>query len=167
MKHKDVKKKLILYLDGELPENEMKEISEHLSTCFECSRQRDLFVSIWNSEDVRQKPVVPPFIWTRLEARIREYEQTSKWNYNLKKAISYVSMHPVSLAASIIAIAVGIFVGTLTFRQQDFGNPSLREKSQIQSSSLTATDEFKLNLFDLVPRNELGSELVDKAETKE
>ena len=159
MKHKDVKKKLLLYLDGELPEKEMKEISKHLSTCFECSRQRDLLASIWTPEDMRQKPVVPPFIWTRLEARIREYEQTSKWNHNLKKAISYVSMHPVSLAASIIAVAVGIFVGTLTYHVQD-------SKSQIQSSSLTTADEFKLNLFDLVPRNELGSELVDKVETK-
>ena len=158
MKHKDVEKKLLLYLDSELTNKEMKEINEHLSTCAECSRQRDLLASIWNSENVRQKPEVPPFLWTRIEASIKEYEQTFR-SHILMKSIRYVSMHPVSMAASIIAVATGIFVGTLTFHQQNM-------KPQIQRLSPYAADEFKLNLFDLVPRNELGSELVNTVETQ-
>lgn len=159
MRHKEVQEKLLLYLDNELADKEMKQVSEHLSACPECSRERDLLASVWNTEDVRQKEALSPFVWTRLEACIKEYDQTSGRKRSLKKIMRYVSIHPIGAAASVIAVAFGIYIGTAAFHEQ-------ASKYRIQSSSYTVTDELKLNLFDLVPYDTPGSELVGRIEAQ-
>lgn len=157
MKHKEVKSKLILYLDGELTPYEMKEIDLHLSSCPECAGQRDLLKSAWKSESPAQKAVPSPFLWTRVQARIAEYEQSSGLTPYFKQAARYVSAHPVSVAASIAAIVLGIFLGTPSVHEQ-------RHTGDMQNASLYVTSEFDLNIFDLVPRNALGSAIVNGAE---
>lgn len=159
MRHKQVRSKLILYLDGELTGKEMNEISTHLLSCTECARQRDRIQSLWKSESALQRETPSPFIWTKLQAFIEEYEQRPGLIRYLKEAARYISVHPISVAASIAAIVLGIFLGT----------PSLHEQNltpRVQSASLYVTSEFDLNIFNLVPRNALGSALVNGGEPK-
>ena len=159
MRHEDVEANLILYLDRELTEEEMKRIDVHLSSCAECARKRDLLHSVWKSESVAEKQEPPPFLWTRLEARIAEYEQSSGLTRYFKRAARFISVHPISVAASIAAIVLGIFLGTPSVHEQNL-------TPRVQSASLYVTSEFDLNIFDLVPRNALGSALVNGGEPK-
>ncbi len=159
MRHEDVEANLILYLDRELTEKEMKRIDVHLLSCAECARKRDLLQSAWKSESIAETQGPSPFLWTRLEARIAEYEQSSSLTRYFKRTARYISAHPINVAASIAAILLGIFLGTPSLHEQNL-NPRVR------SASLYATSEFDLNIFDLVPRNALGSALVNGGEQK-
>ncbi|MFZ0456477.1 MAG: zf-HC2 domain-containing protein [Ignavibacteriaceae bacterium] len=158
MKHKDIKSKLILYLDGELPEKEMEEIKLHLDDCAECTSKRDLIVSHWKKENIKQE-LPSPFLWTKIEARIKEYEQTSKFIWDFKEAFRFVVMHPVTTAIAVIAIAAGIYLGTPAVNRQSTGH-------QMQTSSLNISEDFELNVFRIVPDNELGSSIVNPKQTR-
>ncbi len=154
MAHEDVRERLILYLDGDLPEGVAKEIAGHLSSCPECTRRRDLLQSVWEREEFRERPAPSPFLWTRLEARIREYENRSAVSKRLSWTARYVLLHPVSVAASIVALVVGIYLGTPS-------SPQYHHVSRSGGTSQYVANEFDLNVFDLVPRDVLGSSFLN------
>ncbi len=78
MKCNDLHKKLIFYLEAELPEEETKQIQQHLNECEECS----LFLEDMKktlgiiATDKIQK--TDPFFHTRLKAKMEKQAKTGK-----------------------------------------------------------------------------------------
>lgn len=65
-----VQKNLIFFLEGELPETEMKAFQEHLNSCSECAlfaEEMKLTLSILDSE---KNPDINPFFYTRVKAKL-------------------------------------------------------------------------------------------------
>ena len=75
MKCNTIHKKLIFYLDGELPPQEMENIKNHLSECDECAAFAEELVKT-QAILTAEKSIEPnPFFYTRLKAKM-EAEET-------------------------------------------------------------------------------------------
>ena len=149
--HRHIQKNLLLYLDVELQGSEMQEIREHLSTCAACSEEYELLKSLWKREGKPAAIQPPPYLWTRLAARIREYEQSPIWLWDVRALFGRISSHPISSMAVVLALAAGIYLGM----------PQSSDQSrEMYKQSLAVRDELGLDLFEIVPPDALGSEIV-------
>ena len=153
MIHTHIQEKLLLYLDGNLPEYEMQQIREHLSTCSDCAERNKALVSVWQSESKLEKFTPSPFLWTRLQAQIKEYEQTPVFVWDLKKIFQGITIRPYPALAVIAAIVFGIYLGTPR-------EPQRYEHTQSISQLVSASEELGLDQFDVIPPGALGSTLV-------
>ena len=70
MKCKAIHKKLIFYLDGELPQEEMEQVRQHILTCQLCAAfagEMEKTMGIIEQEKVTEEN---PFFYTRIKARL-------------------------------------------------------------------------------------------------
>ena len=160
MKHTLVQQTLLLYLDGNLPNDEMQQIREHLSTCSDCSRQLDALASVWQSETRHERLSLSPFLWTKLQAQIEEYEQTPAFIGNIKRVLQGFRARSVPALAVCVAIAVGVYLGTPRGSQW-------REKDQLVIQPAGIADELGLDQFDVMPPGTLGSTLVEMSRAEQ
>ena len=70
MKCNDLHKKLIFYLEADLPENELKQIDLHLSECTECSLFLEDMKKTLGIIETDKIQKTDPFFYTRLKARM-------------------------------------------------------------------------------------------------
>jgi len=159
MTHTEIQQQLLLYLDSELPDKDMHQIREHLSTCADCAQRRDELASVWQSESRLEKVKPSLFLWTRLQARIKEYEQTPAFVWDLKKILQAIPAHPLPAVGVIAAIVVGIYIGTPR-ESQKYGH------RQPANRSSAAVDELGLDQFDVIPPGALGTTLVKISNTR-
>ena len=153
MIHKEIQEQLLLYIDGELPDEEMHQIRDHLSACAVCAQRRDELASLWRSETRSDKVKPSPFLWTRLQARIKEYEQTPAFAWDLKRSMQRIPLRPFPALAVIAAIVVGIYIGKPR-------EPGRDERAQSVSQLVGSADELGLDQFDVIPPGALGTTLV-------
>lgn len=78
MKCKTLHKKLIFFLDGELPEKETQEIRIHLNECADCAAFAEEMKKTLGIIQVEKSPEVNPFFYTRLKARMENEEAREK-----------------------------------------------------------------------------------------
>ena len=154
MTHSEIQQQLLRYLDGDLPDETMRQIGEHLRTCPICAERHSVLESVWLSESRLEKMKPPPFLWTRLQARIKEYEHTPVFSRDLKKILQGVLVHPFPTLAVIAAIVVGIYIGTPR-ESQRYGH------GQLAGQPSAKVEDLGLDQFDVVPPSALGRSLVD------
>jgi len=159
MTHTEIQQQLLLYLDSELPDKDMHQIREHLSACADCAQRRDELASVWQSESRLEKVKPSPFLWTRLQARFKEYEQTPAFVWDLKNILQGIPVRPFPALAVIVAIVVGIYIGTPR-------EPGRDERAQSVSQLVGSADELGLDQFDVIPPGSLGSTLVKISKTQ-
>jgi len=154
MTHSEIQQHLLRYLDGDLPDEKMRQIREHLSTCPVCAERHTVLASLWLSESRLEKVKPSPFLWTRLQARIEEYEQTPAFVRDLKKILQGVLVHPFPTLAVIAAIVMGIYIGTPRQSQR-------HADGQLVGQASAKVEDLGLDQFDVVPPSALGRSLVE------
>lgn len=154
MTHTDVQERLLLYLDGDLPEEQIQRMREHLSDCTKCARQRDLLAGTWLPEIKRSKLQPSPVLWTKLIERIEEYEHIPAFLRGAKGALQTVMVRPIAIPAAIAALLLGMYLGT---------PPDQNRNSQPPSSTqpVASGDDLGLDQFDVIPPAALGSALLN------
>lgn len=70
MKCKKIHKKLIFFIEGDLPENEAQEVKVHLNGCAHCSAFAEDLKKTLGIIQTEKSPEVNPFFYTRLKARM-------------------------------------------------------------------------------------------------
>ena len=123
------------------------------------SERRDVLAAVWQTEKRMERTKPSPFLWTRLQARIKEYEQALVFVWNLKSAMQGITMQPLSILAIVGAIIVGIYLGTPRKSQGYIGG-----RSNIQLAGVG--DELGLDKFDLIPPGTLGKTVVNMYNTQ-
>ncbi len=74
MKCEKLHKKLIFFLDGDLPEKELQEINSHLNECTDCAAFAEDMKKTLEIIQEEKSPEVNPFFYTRLKARMENEE---------------------------------------------------------------------------------------------
>jgi len=154
MKHKTVKRKLLRYLDNDLPEGEFKAVRQHLSTCPECSNYLQQLEKIWFTEQPVTPIEVPPFLWTRLSVRLESKSQSP-----ITKRVTTTMSQFISKAWVPAAIVITIFSGILF--GSEMHNNNLKDKN-----GTIAEQEFGLDYFSLTPPGYMGENITDFNATK-
>jgi anti-sigma factor RsiW len=152
MKHKHIQKRLLLYLDGELPRWEMNKIRAHLSECSSCYRQAELLKSLWKLDSLPARELPPPFLWAKLKIRI---EQNSQSFQSVKNWSTRLIPLSVRIAAALTAILLGVYLASPTKGNQFSESSSPNELKAF-------AQEFRLDMFDIAPSGTLGSGLFGK-----
>ena len=78
MKCKKLHKKLIFFLEGDLPEREANEVAVHLDECDRCAAFAVELKKTLNIIDQERSPEVNPFFYTRLKASMEEQEEAKR-----------------------------------------------------------------------------------------
>jgi anti-sigma factor RsiW len=110
MECKALHKKMIFFLDGELPAAEMEQIKKHLSECSECAAFAEEMRKTLEVLASEKTPEVNPFFYTRLKAKMEN--QASVQRERLKKPILAKALQPAFFTLLLLAgIYTGIKIG--------------------------------------------------------
>jgi predicted anti-sigma-YlaC factor YlaD len=104
MKCKQIQSELIFYLEGDLNIEKRKEIKSHLSECETCKNLAGNLNSSLRIIDKEKELKVNPYIYTRIQERINNYERRPSAFITSATRI----LRPVFVSAIII---LGIFAG--------------------------------------------------------
>ncbi|SHF52926.1 Putative zinc-finger [Mariniphaga anaerophila] len=78
MKCKTLHKKLIFFLEGDLPDKEQKEVREHLEHCADCAAFAQEMKKTLGILELEKSPEVTPFFYTRVKARLENQEEKAE-----------------------------------------------------------------------------------------
>jgi len=110
MKCKTLHKKIIFFLEEELPADEMEQMKYHLSVCNDCNAFAEEMAKMLAVLQTEKAPSVNPFFYTRLKAKI-ENLSNSKIRYN-KNPFFVKILQPALFSVLLIAgIYSGIKIG--------------------------------------------------------
>jgi len=155
--HAEIRKDLLSFLAGELPEKRQETVRLHLSQCPECSRYLEILAKAWNAESVERPPVPLSLSWENLIQRIQEREREGEVGHarglrfrplSVRRLVAF----PIAL---FLAIATGIYIGTPT----GTGTTSTTGTSQALSGG--KIEAFGLELFNVLPPGSLVESLAN------
>ena len=158
--HVEIRKDLLSFLAGELPEKRRETVRLHLSQCPECSRYLRILAKAWNPESVERPPVPLSLSWESLVQRIQEDERKSRIGRARGFRIRPLSArHLVASAAFpialFLAIVIGIYIGTPTVA----GTASTTDTLQALPGG--KIEAFGLELFTVLPPGSLVESLAN------
>jgi anti-sigma factor RsiW len=108
MRCKDIEKKLIFFLEGELQEQEQKMVSEHIGHCEGCTAKLQYLKGSLLIFEAEKAIEVKPFLYTRIKARMEPRQQTvRRW-----------VLAPLAVASILVmGLLIGSVAGRLTVQQ--------------------------------------------------
>ncbi len=103
MKCKAIHKKLIFFLENELPEKEMEDIRLHLAGCHECAAFADYMKNSLNVIGQERNPDINPFFYTRVKARLE--------NQAVKESPTPLLARILQPAVFTLLLLAGVYAG--------------------------------------------------------
>ncbi len=140
MNHKTIKKKLLRYLDDELPQRERSEIDAHLQDCQACREDFKYFKTLWQPDNPVEPVIPPPFLWTRISTRLKE-ETKRSFAIKAKNKLPAVLRPVMTAVVLLFTVWAGIQLG-------NFMTIPLSDQSDFAQQT---ADSFGLNYFEVLP----------------
>lgn len=100
---KKLNKKLLDYIDNNLPESESNEINAHLAECEECYKLFKKLQKTWGNMKEEKIPY-QPFFYTRLKSRMEKRYKKAEGFQKLQRLILQPAMY-------FVILGFGIFIG--------------------------------------------------------
>ncbi len=119
MKCKTIHKKLIFFLEGDLPEAEMQKIKAHITGCADCEafvREMKKTLAVVQMETPAQ---VTPWFYTRLKARMEKQEEAERQHAGF--SIWEKVLQPVLFTIMLLA---GVYTGIEIGKEATTGIPA-------------------------------------------
>ena len=156
MKHKSIQKKMLRYLDDDLPEGEKVNVQRHLESCRTCREDLKAVESMWATEQPIERQAAPPFLWTRIAARLQaEAEQRFFKGFNM---FVHLALRPVLTVVVLFFIFFsGIKLGNLI-------TGSTGDVTEISAES--ATDNFGMSYFEILPPGSIDAHALALTESE-
>lgn len=140
MNHEKIKKKLLLYIDGDLPESEMSLMREHINICPDCKETLRKLSGVWNMDNNIEHIAPSPYLWTKLESKINNLEQNE--NYSLKE-LTRSFLRPVLIGVIFfMIIALGYMQGNSISNSTDINMDSVYKEKIADIFYLDKLDRF-------------------------
>lgn len=110
MNCKNLHKKLIFFLEGDLSKYESEQVQLHLSDCEDCRLFLNEMKKTLGIIEIEKSPDVNPFFYTRLKARLENQESTQPY-YSRQPVYSKVLQPAVFTLLLLVGIYSGFKVG--------------------------------------------------------
>ena len=134
MENIHVNNKLLLYHLGELKDQDMNQVAEHLKTCSKCSFALNEIRLTMAVIDEEKKMEVNPFLYTRIEQKLNELK-TEKGRNKTVPSLNII-LKPVYIVVFILVAAfIGMFV---------WNNLKINQNSKTKTTvySINTTKDF-------------------------
>jgi predicted anti-sigma-YlaC factor YlaD len=102
-----VKDNLLDFADGKLSADLRNTINEHLYSCAECRSYSKWVLEFIKAINIEKSVVANPFLFTRIEEKIRSSKEEHSINFRTRFLRSYYYY----AAVIIIALSIGVFSG--------------------------------------------------------
>jgi predicted anti-sigma-YlaC factor YlaD len=150
MKCTKAKKKISVYLDGELKEDEKQELLNHLEICDACRKEKEMLSSLLTTIEVPKEIEAPPYLFLKVKQKIEHLKHISP----LPQAAPPLRwLRPITVGLGLIVM---FFLSSLTGNY--LGKIILSAKTQKES---TINQEFnttlRLVVFDDIPEESFGN----------
>jgi predicted anti-sigma-YlaC factor YlaD len=156
MKHKTIQRKMLRYLDNELSEKEKVKVQRHLERCETCRDALQTIELMWATERPIERKNAPPFLWTRIAARLQS-ERRRDFLERIEK-ITQLTLRPaLTLAVLFLIIFSGIQLGNLMT-----GNTG--KVSALSTEKVT--DNFGMNYFEILPPGSIDANILALTESE-
>ena len=142
--HKKIQRKMLLYLDHELPEKERELVRNHLQNCPYCSRVLEVYERLWKKVSRREEVQPPPYLWEKIRNRLAGIERSSPFSFRLQQFLRRYAFSAFLAILISFAVATGAFIGSPS------NPPSFESAASIRQTSGPA-EEFELDRFDIIP----------------
>ncbi|MEE2708246.1 MAG: zf-HC2 domain-containing protein [Gemmatimonadota bacterium] len=152
MNHKNIQQNLILYLEGEMPEAERTIVRTHLELCPHCRQNLETLSSVWLQTPVNETP--PPFLWTRVEARIQAAERP----LSIREMTVHWFGMMVRPAVMVLTLIIGITIGSY------IGNIPETSFEATTTQAATRENDAVMNAFYPENMDDISPEMVDMAD---
>lgn len=151
MEHKKIRKKLLRYINAELPPEESEEIQLHLERCEQCRKDVKLLSVAWNLSQPIKQAQPSPFLWNKIYAQLESKTQKGR----LVKKVRVFIWQTARPALTAAIVMLGLFIGI------KLGNRLMMTElsSRQAGASLQLQSEFGLENFRVLSSGSLGSEL--------
>jgi hypothetical protein len=141
MQHKSIQKKLLSYLDKDLSDSESQKVRSHLEGCQICQDDLKDLELLWRMERPVKRMTAPPFLWTRIAARLKSEKKQGFFN-EIKVFIFPLLRPALEIAVLILGVIGGIEFGNRIFLSSGDSSEVTFEKT---------IDSFGLNYFEVFP----------------
>jgi predicted anti-sigma-YlaC factor YlaD len=111
MNCKKIEKNLLPFLMNELPEDQRREMENHLKICSDCSRLLEEFSQLWGMVEHCGKIQPSPYFWTKLKPRIVEYEKGGEPVLGWLGGLIRWVRPAIAVAVLLICIFTGYLLG--------------------------------------------------------
>jgi len=142
MSHKSIQKKLLLYLDGELPENERAMLDAHLGNCSLCSKDLEVLSKVWKLEGAVAKAQPSPYLWTRLETRIKVHERKQRLFAHMRERLIPLMRPVIVVVLFLLAIILGNYLGDLPPSNGAVAADTVAKEEVVKTFYLDAFEPF-------------------------
>jgi len=151
MKHKEIRKKLLRYMDAELAQEERAEIQLHLERCEQCRKDIESLSGVWNLSQPIKRAQLSPFLWNKISAQLEDKRQTGKSMHKAEQFIRQMAQPALTAAVIIFGIFIGIRLGNRMSTAQ-------LSSQQIAITTTQSQNEFGLENFQILPSSSLAGE---------
>lgn len=156
MRHKSIQKKLLRYLEKDLPESEQREIQNHLQSCQICQDDLKYLETLWQINRSDGRLTAPPFLWTRISAEFRADEKHSLFD-GVKSSIPRVLQSAILIGILFLTLIGGIKLGNMITLSTD-------DRSAVQIDDYA--DSFGLNYFEILPPGSIDDQVLALTESE-
>ncbi len=156
MKHKSIRKKLLRYLDGDLSVREKVKVRHHLESCRACRDALKMLESMWVAERTIERQTAPPFLWTRIAARLQSQTERKLFK-GLKNPVRWALRPVVTVVVLLFIFFSGIKLGNLI-------TGSTGDVTEISAES--ATDNFGMSYFEISPPGSINAHVLALTESE-
>ncbi len=116
--------KILLYLDRDLPDEEMKSMAVHLAECADCQKVFEASSRIYRVIETDRVEPDRPYFFNRVMARLEHRAA--------EPAINWFRLRPVWLAAAtVVPLMIGIWFGYSSYQQQTLDQQAGQLASEI------------------------------------
>lgn len=156
MNHKMIQKKLLRYLDDELSEQEKVKVQRHLERCETCRDALKTIELMWVTERPIERKTAPPFLWTRISARLQAEAEQGIFK-GFKKPVRLALRPLVTVVVLLFIFFSGIKLGNL------MTGPS-GDVAEISTERIT--DNFGMSYFEILPPGSLDARALALTESE-
>lgn len=152
MNHKKIQKKFLLYIDGDLSEDEKLLIDQHLDECSTCKQHFEDLANIWNEERKLEQPSPSTALWHSIKDRM---EKKAAEKFSVMGVFGNVKIM-LNTAIIVAVFAAAVFVGS-KFGSLLYPYNSIQNDTYAYSENIW--DEFGMNYFEVIPPNSIAKDI--------
>jgi predicted anti-sigma-YlaC factor YlaD len=139
---------LLRYIDGDLSAGESTTVRDHLARCSHCRERLESLSRVWKPGSVVERMKPSPYLWTRLEARIAEYERNWRLFVDVKEYLGALVRPAIYVLLLIIMLVVGNRLGNIPAGAANMDAEQIAEKEIVQI--------FYLDALEPIPPESIG-----------
>jgi len=152
MKHKEIQKKLLRYIDAELPQEEREEIQLHLEQCEQCRKEVRLLSGICSLTQPVSRAQPSPLLWNKISAQLEGKTQKEQLIHKAGAFIRQTARPALTAAIVVLGLFIGIRLGNHLIQEELY-------RPQVSGTSIQLQNEFGLDNFRIFSSGSLGGEM--------